>query len=130
MCPDADIITGIFMAWRVFIASVALSAALAVAAEPFQPGTKGKKLISYGQDWPNPAFCRQHVHEMEQRPFDGIVIVISKERQPQSGGASDGFSAFGKNKLKFEDYAHEIDDLRHTEFKKFTDNFIAVEAQP
>src|SRR5438105_3640593 len=102
------------------------SALLAAGPETFHPTTAGKKLISYGQDWPNPAFCRQHIREMEQRPFDGIVIVVSKQRQPQSGGESDGFRAFGRESLKFEDYRADIDDLRHTEFKKFTDNFIAI----
>jgi hypothetical protein len=58
------------------------------------------------------------------------VVVISKQRQPQSGGESDGFGAFGHTRFKIEDYAKEIEDLRHTEFKKFTDNFIAVETQP
>ena len=45
---------------------------------PFQPGISGKKLISYGMDWPNTAYVRQHVREMEKHPFDGIVIGVSE----------------------------------------------------
>src|SRR6476620_2199355 len=46
---------------------------LASAAE-FVPATRVKKLISYGSDWPNTVYVRQHVREMEKQPFDGIVI--------------------------------------------------------
>src|SRR5690348_1147404 len=109
---------------------VVFSLCLSAHADAFKPGTEGKKIIHYGQDWPNTPFVRAHIHEMEQRPFDGIVIALSRTREPQCANESDGFNAFGKTRLKAADYAPAIDDLKHTEFKKFTDNFIAVEAQP
>src|SRR5438270_370918 len=87
----------------------------------FHPSTTGKKLISYGQDWPNTAYLRAHIAEMETRPFDGIVIAASHETAPAMGGESMGNDAWGKTRYNFADYAHCIDDLKATRFKKFTD---------
>ena len=49
---------------------------------------KNKKIINYGQDWPNTAYIRAHIQEMEQRPYDGIVIAISKKREPEAPSAA------------------------------------------
>ena len=55
-----------------------LSRAALLLVSSFHPSTQDKKLISYGSDWPNTAYVRQHVREMEKHPFDGIVIAISR----------------------------------------------------
>jgi hypothetical protein len=103
----------------------------AVAATmPFKPGLEGKKLISYGQDWPNPAYIRAQIREMEEQPFDGIVIGVTASREPQLGGKSLGTNAWGRKAFDRADYQHAIDDLKATRFEKFTDNFIQVEAMP
>ena len=35
-----------------------------------------KKLIEYGWDVPYPEFVKQHIREMEQKPFDGIIFRV------------------------------------------------------
>jgi hypothetical protein len=101
-----------------------------LAADSFQPGLDGKKLISYGADWPNTAYVRAHVREMETHPFDGIVIGVSESREPQLNGATLGTKAWGREKFDPAKFEHAIEDLKATKFEKFTHNFIQVEAMP
>jgi hypothetical protein len=89
-----------------------------------------KKLIAYGHDWPNTAFVRANIREMERRPFDGVVIAVSKEREPKLKCSAVGFEIWGKKRFEIGDYQHAINDLKNTKFEKFTDNFIQVEAMP
>jgi hypothetical protein len=114
---------------RIVILSLVLFSCAACSSS-FEPSTQGKKLISYGQDWPNAAYVRAHITEMEKRPFDGLVLALSKTREPQTGGESVGFSAWGKARIEYADYLQWVEDLKATAFKKFTDNFVAVESQP
>jgi len=91
---------------------------------------ESKKLICYGEDWPNTAYVRAHISEMEKFPFDGVVIAVSDELQPKYSGDCVGFRAWGKQRFDPTKYQHAIDDLKNTSFKKFKDNFLAVEAMP
>jgi hypothetical protein len=103
------------------------------AKNGFTPSTQGKKLIKYGQDWPNPAYVRQHATEMEKLPFDGVVIGVTKSREPNLGGRNDdvpGYRLFGREKIDAALYEHAIADLKAAPFKKFTDNFLLVESMP
>ena len=96
----------------------------------FHPATQDKKLISYGSDWPNTAYVRQHIREMEKHPFDGIVIAVSRSREPQISGSSLGIGAWGEERFAAADFEHCIEDLRATKFETFTDNFIQLETMP
>src|SRR5689334_1562552 len=115
------------VALTLFLTTIACAGGGAVA---FTPSTKNKKIINYGQDWPNTAYVRQHIAEMEKRPYDGIVIAVSREREPKAPSDSIGFRTFSRECFDAKDYQHAIDDLRNTPFKRFTDNFIQVEAMP
>src|SRR5438874_4092990 len=88
----------------------------------FAPSTQGKKLIKYGQEFPNTAYVRDHIAEMEKLPFDGIVICVTPTTEPKLRDGAIGFRAFGRERFKKEDWQHAIDELRATKFKKFTDN--------
>ncbi len=107
-----------------------LIAAPCFAASAFQPSLSGKKLISYGTDWPNTAYVRSHIRDMEKHPFDGIVIGVSESTEPSLSGDMLGFHVWSKTAFDAAKYEHAIDDLRATKFEKFTDNFIQVEAMP
>lgn len=103
---------------------------LASGALAFEPGTKGKKLISYGQDWPNPAYLRQHIVEMEKHPFDGVVIGVTESREPVLGHDALGWKIWSRQRIELEQITGAIEDLRATKFNKFTDNFILIESMP
>jgi len=101
-----------------------------VSAAEFVPSTRGKKLISYGSDWPNTVYVRQHVREMEKQPFDGIVIGVSQTREPQTNGETLGIRCWTKEKFDPKLFEPALEDLKAIKFEKFKDNFIQVETMP
>jgi hypothetical protein len=103
---------------------------LVSSASAFQLSPQGKKLISYGADWPNTAYVRDHITEMEQHPFNGIVIGVSESSEPKLNDAAVGCAIWGKSTFPAEVYDRAIADLKATKFNKFTDNFIQIEAMP
>ena len=93
--------------------AVSLTGAQIASAERALPA---KKLIEYGWDVPPPDFVRQHIREMEQRPFDGLIF-----RMP------DGFGqAFTVAKWDEAKFATALEDLRAIQWGSFTDNFIVT----
>jgi hypothetical protein len=114
--------------WKVLSMGCAIFT-LVLLVSPANAETK-KKLIAYGNDWPNTAYVRAHIQEIEHRPFDGVVIAVTKERAPQIKGSAVGFQIWGKKRFELADYQHAIDDLKSTKFNKFTDNFIQAESMP
>ena len=84
--------------------------ALEAAAQQFRAR---KKLIEYGWDVPTAAFVREHIREMERRPFDGLIFQV-----PDAG------RVFIVQKWDEAKFAAALEDLRNIQWGKFTDNFI------
>jgi hypothetical protein len=76
-----------------------------------------KKLIEYGWDVPAPSFIAEHIREMEQRPFDGLIL-----RVPNIG------QVFEAKNWQREDAAAELAALEQIQWGRFTDNFIIMYA--
>ena len=115
------------------LASLLAALALARAGDPdFKPGLEGKRLIEYGWDAPNTAYLREHVREMEKRPFQGVVLRVTRTTEPRLGGTEEtlGWRVFGRERFQPADYEHAIEDLRATPFRAFTDNFVQVISMP
>jgi len=74
-----------------------------------------KKLIEYGWDVPVPSFVRAHIRDMEQRPFDGLIM-----RLPDMG------NVFTVGKWDEAKFAAALEDLRNIRWGKFTDNFVIM----
>jgi hypothetical protein len=64
---------------------------------------------------PIPSFVRAHIRDMEQRPFDGLIM-----RLPNMGNV---FTVEQWDEAKF---AAALDDLRSIRWGKFTDNFVIM----
>ena len=87
-----------------------------------------KKLIATGWDRPDTRQLRQNLTEMERRPFDGVVLVAvgqTDEDKPCAMRAT-----FNNKQWKPQWFQTCIDDLKACRFKRFTDNFITVGANP
>ena len=57
--------------------SAFLAAVIFAAAVPSGSSAQDrpkKKLIEFGWDVPSPEFVRDHIREMETRPFDGVIF--------------------------------------------------------
>lgn len=81
------------------------------AVEP-QEATR-KKMIELGWDIPTPSFFRQHIKEMEQRPFDGVIIKLSVGQQ-----------VFKKTAYPNTAFTQDQKDLAATKSSRLTDNFV------
>jgi hypothetical protein len=76
-----------------------------------------KKLLEFGWDVPFPDFVREHIKEMETRPFDGIIFRTR------------GFDhVFDTRPWKQSDLQPQMDDLSHIKWGRFTDNFLTLYA--
>lgn len=74
-----------------------------------------KKLIEYGWDVPYPDFVRQHVREMEQRPFDGIVFRLRG-----------GMNVFLRKPYDPQKFAPDVENAKAIQWQKFSDNFVLM----
>ncbi|MCS6860482.1 MAG: hypothetical protein NZT92_09205 [Abditibacteriales bacterium] len=74
-----------------------------------------KKLIEYGWDVPYPDFVRQHVREMEQRPFDGIVLRLRG-----------GMNVFLHKPYDPQQFTQDIEHAKAIQWQKFSDNFVLM----
>jgi hypothetical protein len=87
-----------------------------------------KKLIATGWDQPNTQRLRQNLAAIEARPFDGTVIVMDgKDRQ---GALHSMVGVHGGDAWQRQWFQPCIDDLRACRFRRFTDNFLSIGANP
>lgn len=80
-----------------------------------------KKLINACGSSPTIAYARDHVEEIELAPFDGTTLKLDY-------GFEDQF--WGANKVEQPIVDRAIDDLKSTQFQKFTENFIWCNTVP
>jgi hypothetical protein len=89
--------------------------AMAAAASGAQ--ARPKKLIQYGWDIKEPAYVAEHIREMEQKPFDGLMTRTN----------ADGFSHIFFNKTLDEPQtAAYLEAMKSIPWEKFTDNFFMM----
>jgi len=86
-----------------------------------------KKIIHLFQYWPDAAYCRKNVREMERLPFDGIAIMPTAEIDGKREKL--WFRWFNPERISEDLVADTIRDLKATEFRKFTDNFLQMVTQ-
>lgn len=88
-----------------------------------------KKLIEFGWDEPNTAYLKAHIADMEQMPFDGVVLdaeYTDMQNKTQNLSQDD----FGKDEISWVSLKTALNNLRQTHFKRFTDNFLRFNTIP
>jgi hypothetical protein len=90
-------------------------ALLALETRAASPVGASKRLIEIGWDRPSPKFAKQHQKEMEERPFDGVVIALD------AGG-----SLFQKHAFEAEKIEEEAAILATIAWQRFKDNFLIL----
>ena len=83
-----------------------------------KPNLPAKKLLEYGWDLPDSEYVRDHIQEMEKRPFDGVIF-----RLPNEGGR-----VFVTDDWKPEKLAPQLKVASDIKWNKFTDNFLSIYA--
>ena len=106
--------------------ALVMATAWAVAEEGPRIGPD-KKIIHYFQYWPDANYCRENVREMERLPFDGIAIWPTAEIDGKREKL--WFRWFNPERISEDLVADTIRDLKATDFRKFTDNFLQMSSQ-
>jgi hypothetical protein len=88
-----------------------------------------KKLIEFGWDEPDPAFMRGNIREMEKSPFDGTVFHVMYTR-PNGGEANFTWECWGTRAFTDAELATAVEDLKSTDFRRFTHNFLRFNTTP
>ncbi len=116
---------------RYLIAIIGI-AALAAAGSPAAIPVLEKKFIECSWATPTPAYVRANIREMEQQaPYDGIRIRLEAEGEYRGEKViCEPFSIFTGVPWQYEWFAPAIADLKATEFRQFTDNFLDTGFQP
>jgi hypothetical protein len=115
---------------RLFIVAFVLCLAAVAHAGP---KTEKKKLIEFGWDEPSTEFMRQHIGEMEKTPFDGVIFHADWKNPDKKGGGGGGafmWDCWSRRVFTIEEMQPAIDDLKATQFKKFTHNFLRFNTTP
>jgi hypothetical protein len=99
------------------IAPIALGLLAGYGFSAAQQGPSAKKLIEYGWDVPTPAFVAEHLRDMEQRPFDGLIMRMAV-----------GGQVFTPSKWTEVQLQPDLDALARLEWGQFTDNFLMMYA--
>ena len=86
-----------------------------------------KKVVHYFQYWPDAAYCRANVRDMELLPFDGIAVWPTAEIDGEREKI--WFRWFNPEIITEDLVADTIRDLNATTFSKFTDNFLQMSSQ-
>ncbi len=102
--------------WRRPVIGV-LSCALLSGVATAQPSPAKKKLVEYGWDVPFPDYVKEHVREMETRPFDGVVFRLREYNH-----------AFDTRPWDEARLAPQLETLRGIEWRRFTDDFLMLYA--
>ena len=93
-----------------------------------------RKIIEFGWDEPDTLYLREHSALMEQLPFDGCVFHIKYNNPDGSrlAGKSGAFlqEAWGNRSFTAPEVSRALEDLKATQFKKFTDNFARFNVSP
>ncbi|MBC7287066.1 MAG: hypothetical protein H5T86_03285 [Armatimonadetes bacterium] len=79
------------------------------------PPRLDKKLIEYGWDVPDTTYVRDHIREMEQRPFDGIIFRVRP-----------GLLVLSPKPFDEQALQADLEAAAQIKWEKFTDNFVIM----
>lgn len=105
----------------IFVSAILLWAGMLGQMVWAQPGRlpATKKLIEYGWDVPTPAYVKDHIQEMEKRPFDGVIMRLA--------GRGRG-NIFMGGRWDPKDFERDREALAAIKWDKFRHNFLMMYA--
>lgn len=86
---------------------------------------KDKKIIEWGWDEPDTKFMREHIGQMEQMPFDGLIFHVRSAQEKNLA-----WEIWGNNRFEVDDFKTALADLQSTDFRRFTERFLRVNVTP
>ncbi|MFW6162926.1 MAG: hypothetical protein ACODAJ_09165 [Planctomycetota bacterium] len=113
---------------RLLGVATALACAVGIARAAAADMRRPKKLIQTGWDKPDSERLRAHLEQMEQRPFDGVVVGL--RGHIDEAKRCHMRAAFGKQGWQRKWFEPCIANLKACQFQRLTDNFILIGANP
>ena len=112
-------------------ATTTLIVCVASPAASAQPNARSHKVIDWGWGTPDPDYVRDHIREMEEVPFDGLVLDLPCN-PPRHGDSKDylGWRVWQSQPIDVANYSESIAALNEIDFDKFTDNFLRFNVTP
>ena len=108
---------------------LAMAAVAVVSVRSAQPDARRpRKLIATGWDHSNTERLRANLAEMEQRPFDGVVVRVEGKRP--DGKVCHLHWMWNAEPWQRAWFDEAVADLKACTFKRFTDNFVSMNANP
>src|SRR5688572_8679081 len=101
---------------RAFCA-LALLVSVSTAAAQSRPATK--KLIEFGWDEPTTGYMKQHIAEMERRPFDGCVFHVNYLMPDGTNTGRFMNECWGRRAFTDAELQASLDELTSTPLKRF-----------
>jgi hypothetical protein len=105
--------------------ALAFSVANTASSQAADDRPQDKKLIEWGWDEPDTKFMRANIRQMEQLPFDGLVFHVSGSK-----GGNFTWETWGSRRFAMDEFKQAIEDLKATDFRRFTDRFLRVNVTP
>jgi hypothetical protein len=112
---------------RVAVSIVMLMGILSAASQG-EDVRRRKKLIATGWDNADTTRLRENLTEMEKRPFDGVVIEVTGQIDAKRRCHLP--TTFSSEKWQRQWFQKPLEDLKACRFKRLTDNFVLVGANP
>ncbi len=87
------------------------------------------KLIEFGWDAPTPAYLRENIRRMEaDSPYDGIGFYFRVDVEHNDAPYQCNWLTAANPEVAWQDawFQDAVTDLRKTEFRQFTDNFLML----
>ncbi len=114
--------------WRIvtWLAAATLANCALSAAVPCRAAEKtAKKVIEWGWDEPDTAFIREHITQMEEMPFDGLVFHANSSKKGKLT-----WEMWGQRQFELSEFEQAVADLQAISSKRLTDNFLRVNVTP
>ncbi len=90
------------------------------------------KVIRFSWDTPDAIYLSQHAKEMEKSGLDGVVVDFTRRFTDEQGKLQEDRAVcdhwVSNTVVKREEVQHNVDALKSTRFKSFTDNFLHIRA--
>jgi len=93
------------------------------------PARAAGKVIRFGWDMPDASFVAENIRQMEATGLDGVVINFTRRYKDEKGNdKEDALRGRWVNSelIEIDQIQHNIDALKATEFRRFTDNFLCI----
>jgi hypothetical protein len=88
------------------------------------------KILEWGWNTPLPEYVKEHIDEMENLPFDGLILDLKTNPGTVETSGLFSWKVWKSTTLRLDDYSRSYEALKGIKFHRFTDNFLRFNVVP